>query len=72
MFSIVVTQTRRISHSQIDDTRLAGRGGYAAGDPDNYFREAAKTTPGLKRLADQLGEQFQKAGKGKESAKPAS
>ena len=33
----------------------------------NYVKTAAKTTPGLKPVADQLGERFQKAS----AAKPA-
>lgn len=53
--------------SQIDDTRLAvgGEAMQEATQVYNYVKEAAKTKPGLKPLADQLGEQFQKAGKPK-------
>ena len=53
--------------SQIDDTRLAvgGEAIKAAIQVYNYVREASKTTPGLRPLADQLGEQFQKANKPK-------
>lgn len=36
-----------------------------------YVKAAAKTTPGLKPVADQLGERFQKAGKQKKPDKPA-
>jgi hypothetical protein len=58
--------------SQIDDTRLAV-GGEAMQEGIqvyNYVKEAAKTTPGLKPLADQLGEQFQRASKAKPAAPP--
>jgi len=56
--------------SQIDDTRLAvgGEAMQEAIQVYNYVKEAAKTTPGLKPLADQLGEQFQKASKPKAAA----
>src|SRR6266576_2258034 len=58
--------------SQIDDTRLAvgGEAMQAAIQVYNYVKEAAKTTPGLKPLADQLGEQFQRANKPKAAAPP--
>jgi hypothetical protein len=36
----------------------------------NYVKTAAKTTPGLKPVADQLGERFQKASKPKAIPKP--
>jgi hypothetical protein len=50
--------------SQLDDTRLAvgGEAMRQATQVYSYVKEAAKTTPGLKPLADQLGEHFQKAG----------
>lgn len=53
--------------SQIDDTRLAvgGEAMQEATQVYNYVKEAAKTTPGLKPLADQLAEQFQRASKPK-------
>lgn len=53
--------------SQIDDTRLAvgGEAMQGAIQVYNYVKEAAKNTPGLKPLADQLGEQFQRASKPK-------
>lgn len=53
--------------SQIDDTRLAvgSEAMQGASQVYGYVRAAAKTTPGLKPLADQLGEQFQRAGKPK-------
>lgn len=58
--------------SQIDDTRLAVGGELMrqATQVYNYIKEAAKTTPGLKPIADQLGEQFQKTSKPKEPPKP--
>jgi hypothetical protein len=58
--------------SQIDDTRMAvgGEAMQEAIQVYNYVTEAAKTMPGLKPVADQLGEQFKKAGKPKEPAKP--
>lgn len=59
--------------SQVDDTRLAvgGEAMQEASQVYKYVQTAAKTTPGLKPLAEQLGRQFQKAGKPKEApAKP--
>ena len=57
--------------SQIDDTLLAvgGESMRQATQVYNYVREASKTTPGLKPVADQLGERFQRASKPKESTK---
>jgi len=55
--------------SELDDTRLAV-GSEAMGEATqvyNYVKAAAKTTPGLKPVADQLGERFQRAN----AAKPA-
>jgi hypothetical protein len=58
--------------SQIDDTRIAvgGEAMQEATQVYNYVKEAAKTTPGLKPLADQLGEQFQKASRTKAPEPP--
>lgn len=58
--------------SQIDDTRLAvgGEAMQEATQVYNYVKEAAKTTAGLKPLADQLAEQFQRANKPKAPAPP--
>ncbi|HMG76419.1 MAG TPA: hypothetical protein VK582_23290 [Pyrinomonadaceae bacterium] len=58
--------------SQIDDTRMAVGGEAMQGGIQvyNYVKEAAKNTAGLKPLADQLGEQFQKANKPKPAAAP--
>jgi len=52
--------------SQIDDTRLAvgGEAMKAASQVYKYAQAAEDTTPGLKTIVEQLGERFQKAGKG--------
>lgn len=57
--------------SQIDDTRVAvgGEAMQQAAQVYNYVKTAAKTTPGLKPIADQLGERFQKTRKQKQAAK---
>ncbi|HJQ26779.1 MAG TPA: hypothetical protein VKA60_22890 [Blastocatellia bacterium] len=59
--------------SQIDDTRLAvgGEAMQQATQVYSYVKTAAKTTPGLKPVAEQLGERFQRAGKQKKPAKPS-
>jgi hypothetical protein len=51
------------SASSIDDTRLAvgSEAMKEATQVYNYVKTAAATTPGLKPLADQLGQRFQKA-----------
>lgn len=36
----------------------------------NYAKEAAKNTPGLKPVADQLGDRFKKASRKKTSGEP--
>jgi hypothetical protein len=56
--------------SEIDDTRMAVGGEVMsqATDVYNYVKAATKKTPGLKPVADQLGERFQKAS----TPKPAS
>lgn len=53
--------------SQMNDTRMAvgGEAMQASIQAYNYIKTASKTTPGLKPLADQLGERFQKASKPK-------
>ena len=59
--------------SSIDDTRLA-TGGEAMTEATqvyNYVKTAAKTTPGLKPLADQLGQRFQRASSAQPSPTPA-
>jgi hypothetical protein len=58
--------------SQIDDTRLAaGRDAMQQAILlYNYVKTAAKTTPGLKPIAEQLGERFKRAGKPKQPGTP--
>jgi hypothetical protein len=58
--------------SQIDDTRLAvgGEAMRQATQVYNYVREASKMTPGLKPLAEQLGEHFQKTATPKQAKTP--
>jgi hypothetical protein len=58
--------------SSIDDTRLAvgGEAMRQATQVYDYVKTAAKTTPGLKPVADQLGERFKKAGKPKGTPPP--
>ena len=59
--------------SQVDDTRLAVGGEAMTGATTvyNFVKAAAKTTPGLKPVADQLGERFQKSGGTKPPTPPA-
>ena len=58
--------------SQLDDTRLAVGGEAMRGaiQTYNYAKEAAKSTPGLKPVAEQLGVRFQKASKKKDEGEP--
>ena len=58
--------------SQIDDTRLAvgGEAMQAASQGYQYIKTAAKTTPGLRPIAEQLGERFQKASRQKPEPEP--
>nr|VFJ57116.1 MAG: hypothetical protein BECKDK2373B_GA0170837_106322 [Candidatus Kentron sp. DK] len=59
--------------SEVDDTRMAV-GGEAMREGTRvyeYVKTAAKTTPGLKPVADQLAERFKKAKKSKKPAEPA-
>lgn len=58
--------------SQIDDTRLAvgGEAMQEAIQVYDYVKTATKATPGLKPVADQLGERFQRAGTQKQPDKP--
>jgi hypothetical protein len=57
--------------SQLDDTRLAvgGEAMQEASQAYGYIKAAAKTEPGLKPVAEQLGERFQKAGRTKDAVK---
>jgi len=58
--------------SQIDDTRLAvgSEAMQEASQVYGYIKAAAKMTPGLKPIAEQLGVRFQRASKQKKLAKP--
>lgn len=58
--------------SRIDDTRLAvgGEAMQNGSQVYKYVTTAAKTTPGLKPVAEQLGERFKKLGKKKETPNP--
>lgn len=58
--------------SQIDDTRLAvgGEAMQEATQVYKYVQAALPTTPGLKPIADQLGQRFQKTSKAKTPATP--
>lgn len=58
--------------SQIDDTRLAvgGEAMQQAKQVYSYVKTAAKTTPDLKPVAEQLGERFQKNNRSSETPKP--
>lgn len=55
--------------SQVDDTRVAVGGEAMQGGSQvyKYVTTAAKVTPGLKPVAEQLGERFKKLGKRKSS-----
>lgn len=59
--------------SQIDDTRIAvgGEAMQEAMQVYIYVKAAAKITPGLKPVAEQLSERFQKSGRSKKLAKPS-
>lgn len=59
--------------SRIDDTRLAvgSEAMREATQVYNYVKAAAKNTPGLKPIAEQLGERFQKSRKPKEPTSPS-
>lgn len=59
--------------SRIDDTRLAvgSEAMQQATQVYDYVKTAAKNTPGLKPIAEQLGERFQKSRKPKEPKPPS-
>ncbi len=59
--------------SEIDDTRLAvgGEAMQEATQVYTYVKAAAANTPGLKPVADQLGQRFQKAGSATSAPTPA-
>jgi hypothetical protein len=58
--------------SQLDDTRLAvgGEAMQAATQTYNYVKAGAKNTPGLKPVAEQLGQRFKVAGRSKDPQQP--
>nr|VFJ88922.1 MAG: hypothetical protein BECKH772A_GA0070896_100129 [Candidatus Kentron sp. H]VFJ89795.1 MAG: hypothetical protein BECKH772B_GA0070898_1000649 [Candidatus Kentron sp. H]VFJ97154.1 MAG: hypothetical protein BECKH772C_GA0070978_100119 [Candidatus Kentron sp. H] len=58
--------------SEIDDTRIAvgGEAMQEAAQVYTYVKTAAKTTPGLKPVAEQLGERFRQAKKKKKPDAP--
>lgn len=58
--------------SQVDDTRMAVGGEAMQGGSQvyKYVTTAAKTTPGLKPVAEQLGMRFKKLGKRKDPESP--
>jgi hypothetical protein len=58
--------------SRIDDTRLAvgGEAMKQGSQVYKYVQTAAATTPGLKPVAEQLGERFKKASRPREQAEP--
>jgi hypothetical protein len=55
--------------SQIDDTRLAvgGEAMQQASQVYSYVKTAARLTPGLKPVVEQLGERFRRTGKSKKA-----
>jgi len=58
--------------SEVDDTRLAvgGEAMQEASQVYTYVKAAAKTTPGLKPVAEQLGERFRQAKRKKKPDTP--
>jgi hypothetical protein len=58
--------------SQLDDTRLAvgGEAMQAATQTYSYVKAGAKNTPGLKPVAEQLGQRFKVAGRAKDPDRP--
>jgi hypothetical protein len=76
LFSVMTDVGTQIDSvaSTVDDTRLAvgGEAMQAGTQVYNYIKTAAKTEPGLKPLAEQLGERFQKASKAKTQSPPSS
>nr|VFJ57936.1 MAG: hypothetical protein BECKDK2373B_GA0170837_10695 [Candidatus Kentron sp. DK] len=58
--------------SEVDDTRIAvgGEAMQEASQVYTYVKAAAKTTPGLKPVAEQLGERFRQAKKKKKPDAP--
>lgn len=58
--------------SQLDDTRLAvgGEAMQAATQTYSYVKAGAKNVPGLKPVAEQLGQRFKVAGRSKDPEQP--
>jgi len=59
--------------AKVDDTTVAAGSEAVAGAAQvyNYVKTAAKTTPGLKAVADQLGQQFKQKSGGDTTGGPA-
>ncbi|MGA9770918.1 MAG: hypothetical protein WBV94_17890 [Blastocatellia bacterium] len=74
LFAVLTELTTLASSlaSQLDDTRLAvgGEAMQQASLVYTYVKTAAKITPGLKPVAEQLGERFKRTGKQKKSLQP--
>ena len=74
LFALLTELTTMASSltSQLDDTRLAvgGEAMQQASQVYTYVKTASKTTPGLKPVAEQLGERFRRTGKQKKVSKP--
>jgi hypothetical protein len=58
--------------SQVDDTRLAvgGEAMQQGSQVYAYVKTAARTTPGFKPVAEQLGQRFRRTGKSKKPPQP--
>ena len=74
LFAVLTVLNTSIAQlaSEVDDTRLAV-GSEAMGDARkvyDYVKAAVKTMPGLKPVADQLGERFQHSTAAKAAATP--
>jgi hypothetical protein len=72
---VVLTELNTLAASvasQIDDTRLAvgGEAMQQANLVYKYVKTASKTTPGLKPVAEQLGERFHRTSRAKKPAQP--
>ncbi len=74
LFAVVTELTTMASSlvSQLDDTRLAvgGEAMQQASLVYNYVKTASRMTPGLKPVAEQLGERFRRSGKKKQPTQP--
>lgn len=74
LFAVLTELTTLASSlaSQLDDTRLAvgGEAMQQASQVYSYVKTASKMTPGLKPVAEQLGERFRRTGKQKKAPQP--